>query len=102
MAAADTAVSAAMIKSNGVMKIEDIIHNEPPRLLVVYDQGQEHITKLVAEVLGHSYSIAGPDGIAKGWDDDVVICGADSRQWSRGSSVSAEVSTAKHLLRSSR
>lgn len=67
------AISAAMIKSNGVMKIEEIIHNEPPRLLIVYDKGQEEITRVVADVLGHTYSVAGSWDIAKGWSEEVVV-----------------------------
>ena len=41
-----------MTKSNGVMRIEEIIHAEPPRLLVLYDAGQEHILQLVADIVG--------------------------------------------------
>ena len=45
-----------MSKSNGVMKIEEIIHAEPPRLLVLYDRGQEDIVRVIADVLGDRHA----------------------------------------------
>lgn len=67
------ATAAAMIKSNGVMKIDEIMNNEPPRLLILFDKGQEEITRVVADVLGHTHCLAGSLEVAKGWSDEVVI-----------------------------
>ncbi|KAK4610622.1 Pentafunctional AROM polypeptide [Fulvia fulva] len=64
---------AVMIKANGGMKIEEIIHNEPPRLLILYDQGQEEITRVVADVLGYTYSRAESLDAVRGWSDEVVV-----------------------------
>ncbi|KAI5359755.1 Putative 3-dehydroquinate dehydratase type I, aldolase-type TIM barrel [Septoria linicola] len=64
---------AAMTKVNGVMKIEDIIHNEPPRLLVIFDKGQEEITRVVADVLGYTYRLVDRLEGARGWSGEVVV-----------------------------
>lgn len=63
----------AMTKSNGVMKIEEIIHSEPPRLLVLFDEGQEDILQIVADVVGQPYvAVDAADDIA-GRQVDVVV-----------------------------
>ncbi|KXT17607.1 hypothetical protein AC579_10128 [Pseudocercospora musae] len=64
---------AAMTKANGVMKIEDIIHNEPPRLLIIFDKGQEEITRVVADVLGYTYRLLDRLDGAHGWADEAVL-----------------------------
>lgn len=50
-------VGATMTKTNGVMKIEEIIHAEPPRLLILFDKDQEEIVRAIADVLGQAYII---------------------------------------------
>lgn len=50
-------VDAAMTKTNGVVKIEEIIHAEPPRLLILFDKGQDEIVRIVADVLGQAYCV---------------------------------------------
>lgn len=64
---------AAMTKANGVMKIEEIIHNEPPRLLIIFDKGQEEITRVVADVLGYTYRLLDRLDGAHGWSDEAVL-----------------------------
>lgn len=64
---------AAMKKSNGVMKIEEIIHNETPRLLVLFDKGQDDIIRVVADVLGQRYGIVESLEIAAGQPDNAVV-----------------------------
>ena len=66
-------VPAAMTKSNGVMKIEEIIHNETPRLLVLYDRDQQDIVRIIADVLGQKYVVAESVEGAAGQPDNVVI-----------------------------
>ncbi|KAK5171073.1 uncharacterized protein LTR77_004217 [Saxophila tyrrhenica] len=44
-------------KANGVMKIHDIIHADPRRLLVLFDKGQDEIVRVVADVLGQPFSV---------------------------------------------
>lgn len=69
-----------MTKSNGIMKIEEIIHNETPRLLVLFDQGEEEIVRLVADVLGQKYEVVDkfdeiatpPDNVVVGLDNGLV------------------------------
>ncbi|KAM0715477.1 hypothetical protein Q7P37_008975 [Cladosporium fusiforme] len=64
---------SAMTKSNGVMKIEEIIHADAPRLLVLYDDGQEDILQVVADVVGQPFvAIASLDELA-GRQEDVVF-----------------------------
>ncbi|KAK3722654.1 hypothetical protein LTR37_002224 [Vermiconidia calcicola] len=58
---------------NGVMKIEGIIHSEPPRLLVLFDKGQEEIVRVVADVVGQSYGIVGKLEDAAGRTEDGVV-----------------------------
>lgn len=63
-----------MIKPNEkVMKIQEIIDKEPPRLLVVFDKGQEHITKVAAEILGHSCRFVESPEDARRWSGEAVI-----------------------------
>ena len=62
-----------MTKSNGVMKIQEIIHVEPPRLLILFDKGQEEIVRVVADVLGQTYGIVESLDGAAGRPDDVVV-----------------------------
>ncbi|TKA27232.1 hypothetical protein B0A50_04569 [Salinomyces thailandicus] len=78
-AAVANPMPAAMTKPNGVMKIEEIIHNETPRLLVLFDRGQEDIVRVVADVLGQAFVLV-PflDGTA-GQPDNVVV-GLDNSQ----------------------
>ena len=64
---------AAVNKAYGMMKIEEIIHNEPPRLLVIFDQGQEEITSIVADVLGYTYRLVKQLEGAHGWSDEAVV-----------------------------
>jgi 3-dehydroquinate dehydratase I len=66
-------LSSAMTKSNGVMRIEDIIHSESPRLLVLFDKGQEEIVHVVADVLGQNHSIVDSLEHAAGQPDNVVV-----------------------------
>lgn len=63
----------AMTKSNGVMKIEEIIHAEPPRLLVLFDEGQQDILQIIADVVGQPFlALEALDELA-GRHDDVVF-----------------------------
>ncbi|KAI7164654.1 aldolase, partial [Hortaea werneckii] len=62
-----------MNKPNGVMKIEEIIHNETPRLLVLHDRGQEDIVRVIADVLGQAYVLVPSLDGAAGQPDNVVI-----------------------------
>ncbi|KAK3071207.1 hypothetical protein LTR53_009057 [Teratosphaeriaceae sp. CCFEE 6253] len=62
-----------MTKSNGVMKIEEIIHNETPRLLVLYDRDQHDIVRIIAEVLGQKHVVAESVEGAAGQPDNAVI-----------------------------
>jgi 3-dehydroquinate dehydratase I len=62
-----------MTKANGVMRIEEIIHAEPARLLVFFDHGQDDIVKIVADVLGQAYSIVDSLDDVVGWSDGVVV-----------------------------
>lgn len=64
---------ATMTKSNGVMKIEEIIHNETPRLLVLFDKGQQEFVRVVADVLGQRYVVCETLGAAAGQPDNVVV-----------------------------
>lgn len=62
------------------MRIEEIIHAGPPRLLVLFDQGQNDIVKIVADVLGQGYgfvdslddSMARSDGVVIGIRNDLI------------------------------
>lgn len=49
--------AAVTTKANGVMKINEIIHAEPQRLLVLFDEGEEEIVRVVADVVGQSFSV---------------------------------------------
>ena len=64
---------AAMTKANGAMKIEEIIHNEPPRLLILFDKGQEEITRVVADILGYTYRLLDRIDGAYGWSHEAVL-----------------------------
>jgi len=55
------------------MKIEEIIHAEPPRLLLLYDKGQEDIVRVVADVLGQKHGILESlSGVAACPDETVI------------------------------
>ncbi|KAH9839631.1 shikimate 3-dehydrogenase (NADP+) [Teratosphaeria destructans] len=62
-----------MTKNHGVMRIEEIIHNEAPRLLVLFDDGQEVIVKLVADILGQKHVVVGQLDEGAGQLDNVVV-----------------------------
>lgn len=62
-----------MTKANGVMRIEEIIHADPPRLLVLFDHGQDDIVKTVADVLGQTYGIVDSLDDVVGRSDGVVF-----------------------------
>ena len=62
-----------MTKANGVMRIEDIIHAETPRLLVLFDQGQDDFVKIVADVLGQGYGFVDSLDDVAGRSDGVII-----------------------------
>ncbi|KAF2770075.1 aldolase [Teratosphaeria nubilosa] len=72
-----TGLYPAMTKSHGVMKIEEIIHTQVPRLLVLFDTGQEDIVKLVADILGQKHVVVGQLGDAAGQHNNVVV-GSDN------------------------
>jgi 3-dehydroquinate dehydratase-1 len=63
----------AMTKPNGVMKIEEIIHNEPPRLLVLFDEGQENILHVIADVVGQPFLTLTALEELENRQEDVVI-----------------------------
>lgn len=64
---------SAMTKSNGVMKIEEIIHPDAPRLLVLFDEGQEDILQVIADVVGQPFvAVASLDELT-GRQEDVVF-----------------------------
>ncbi|KAK5688893.1 hypothetical protein LTS10_000872 [Elasticomyces elasticus] len=65
--------AAGMTKSNGVMKIEEIIHNETPRLLILHDKGHHDIVQTIAEVLGQKCVVAETLEGAAGKPDNAVI-----------------------------
>jgi 3-dehydroquinate dehydratase-1 len=63
----------AMTKPNGVMKIEEIIHAEPPRLLVLFDEGQENILHVIADVVGQPFlALTAPEELANRQEDVVL------------------------------
>ena len=62
-----------MTKANGVMKIEEIIHAEPPRLLILFDRDQDEIVRVVADVLGQGCGIVDSLDDAAGWSDVAVV-----------------------------
>lgn len=67
-----------MIKPNEkVMKIQEIIHvhDEPPRprLLILFDKGQEQITRIAAEILGHTCRFVDRQEGARRWSGEAVI-----------------------------
>ncbi|KAK4575209.1 hypothetical protein LTR86_001061 [Recurvomyces mirabilis] len=62
-----------MTKGNGVMKIEEIIHNETPRLLVVYDKGQDDIVKTVADVIGQKFELVDKVEKIEGHAENIVV-----------------------------
>lgn len=63
-----------MIKPNEkAMKIPEIIHSEPPRLLILFDKGLEQITRTTAEILGHTCRFVDRPEDAKGWMGEAVI-----------------------------
>jgi len=62
-----------MTKSLGVMKIEEIIHNETPRLLVLFDRGQDEIVRVAADVLGQRCVIVNSLEAAVGQPDNSVV-----------------------------
>ncbi|KAK5138399.1 hypothetical protein LTR08_003460 [Meristemomyces frigidus] len=80
-----------MTKTTGVMKIEEIIHNEAPRLLVLYDRGQEDVVRVFADVLGQRYAIVRsledtvgqPDSAVLGLDNSVITRPEDVGKKSR-------------------
>ena len=61
-----------MTKVNGIMKIEEIIHAEPPRLLVLFDRDQDEIVRIVADILGQTYIVVESFERA-GWTDEPVV-----------------------------
>jgi 3-dehydroquinate dehydratase-1 len=69
-----------MTKANGVMRIGEIIHENPPQLLILFDRGQEDIVKIMADVLGQAYcfvdsldEVAGrSDGVIVGLKNDLI------------------------------
>lgn len=64
---------SAMTKSNGVMKIEEIIHPDAPRLLVLFDEGQEDILQVIADVVGQPFvAVASLDELT-GRQEDMVF-----------------------------
>lgn len=72
------AMPAATNRAYGVMKIPEIIHNEPPRLLVLFDTGEDEITSMVADVLGCTYGLAHQLESAQDWSEEVVVLGVES------------------------
>lgn len=63
-----------MIKPNEkVMKIQEIIHSEPPRLLILFDKGLEQIARIAAEILGHTCRFAARPEDARGWTEQAVV-----------------------------
>ena len=62
-----------MTKANGVMRIGEIIHGEPPRLLILFDQGQDDIVKIVADVLGQPYGFVDSTDDVAGRSDGVIV-----------------------------
>ncbi|GAB7361536.1 hypothetical protein MBLNU230_g1590t1 [Neophaeotheca triangularis] len=80
-----------MTKSSTVMRIEEIIHREPPRVLIVYDQGQEEILNAFANVLGQGFeaihsleqAAAKPPDSVLGLDNTRIADPAQLRQFDR-------------------
>lgn len=64
---------SAMTKSNGVMKIEEIIHPDAPRLLVLFDEGQEDILQVIADVVGQPFVAVTSLDELTGRQEDVVF-----------------------------
>lgn len=60
------------------MNIDEIIHTEHGRLLILYDRGQEEIVRVVADIVGQSYLIVDAVDAAVGRTEDTVI-GIDNR-----------------------
>lgn len=63
----------AMTKANGVMKIEEIIHPDPPRLLILFDGGQEDILHVIADVVGLPFVVVGSQSDLQSQQQDVVV-----------------------------
>lgn len=70
-------MSAAMAKqkSNGVMKIDEIIHAEPEptKILILFDNGQEEIVRVVADIVGKSFTFVDRLDAAMGWTDEGIV-----------------------------
>ena len=66
-------VGAAMTKTIGVMKIEEIINAEPSRLLILFDKGQEEIIRVIADVLGRTYGVVDSLEGVVGRTDEIVL-----------------------------
>lgn len=63
-----------MIKPNEkAMKIEEIIYKDPPRLLILFDKGHEQITRIAAEILGHTCRFVDRLDGASRWLGEAVI-----------------------------
>lgn len=76
----------AMTKSNGVMRIEEIIHPDPPRLLVLFDNGQEEILQVVGDVVGQPFvTLESIDDIGERHEEAVV--GIDNKNISAPESL---------------
>ena len=61
-----------MTKSHGVMRIEEIIHPEPPRLFILFDDGQDEIVQVFADVVGQPCVVVDTLRGAEGRHDVVV------------------------------
>lgn len=77
VARAGPVLAAAMPKqkSNGVMKIDEIIHAEPQPtgILILFDRGQEEIVRVVADIVGKSFTFVDRLDGAIGRTDEGIV-----------------------------
>ncbi|KAK5116666.1 hypothetical protein LTR62_007340 [Meristemomyces frigidus] len=62
-----------MTKGNGVMKIEEIIHSQTARLLVLFDKDEQAVVRSIADVLGQKSVLVDHLRDTLGQSDNVVV-----------------------------
>ncbi|WPG98854.1 Hypothetical protein R9X50_00165200 [Acrodontium crateriforme] len=62
-----------MTRINGVARIEHIIRSEPQRLLVLFDKNKDDVCRVVADVLGQTFSTITSLECASEWTDYAVL-----------------------------
>ncbi|EMC97559.1 hypothetical protein BAUCODRAFT_33271 [Baudoinia panamericana UAMH 10762] len=62
-----------MTKVNGVMKIEEIVHTEAPRLLILFNQGQQDVVITAADILGQKHTTVTYLEAVAGQPDSTIV-----------------------------